>query len=126
MSAKECAGCDMAVFRCAVRVLRTQRQGFDYNFHNRITGGTSGLYAFWLDTGACLYVGETGDISRRMYQHRMSEHNPKLDDYFRAFQHQIEVSYAPLSQRTAAQRRHLERRLIAVLRPITNDAPQNP
>lgn len=84
------------------------------------------MYAFWLDTGACLYVGETGDISRRMYQHRMNEHNPKLDDYFRAFQHRVEVSYVALSQSTASQRRRLERRLIAVLRPFTNDTPQNP
>lgn len=110
----------MAVFRCAINVLRTRRRGFDYNFHNRVEPQTAGLYAFWLDTGACLYVGESQDISRRMYQHRFYEHNLKLMRYFKAFPQRIEVSYYTLQGSSPADRRQLERRLIDALRAFTN------
>jgi excinuclease UvrABC nuclease subunit len=110
----------MAVFCCALNVLRSRRRGFDYNFHNRFEKGVSGLYAFWLDSGACLYVGESGDIGSRMYQHRLSEHNSALQRYFKAFSRQIEVSYFILIDSTGADRRRLEQRLIVSLRPFTN------
>ena len=110
----------MAVFRCAINVLRTRRRGFDYNFHNRVEPQTAGLYAFWLDTGACLYVGMSTNISQRMYQHRMNEHNPDLENYFRAFSRRIEVSYIALRDRSAADLRRLEDKMIITLRPITN------
>lgn len=110
----------MAVFRCAINVLRTHKQGFDYNFHNRVEPGTAGLYAFWLDTGACLYVGESEDIGRRMYQHRFAQHNPDLRRFLKAFAQRIEVSYYTLQGSSQADRRQLERRLIDALRAFTN------
>lgn len=110
----------MTVFNCAVNVLQTRKQGFDYNFHNRVAPESSGLYAFWLDSGACLYVGMSTNISQRMYQHRMQEHNPFLESYFRAFSRRIEVSYITLRDRSAADLRQLEDKLISVLRPLTN------
>lgn len=110
----------MAVLRCAVNTLKTRRQGFDYNFHHRVNSGAGGLYAFWLKAGACLYVGQSRDLSRRLYQHRMNEHNADLEQYFRAFSQQIEVSYFALPNPDAADLPRLENRLIETLRPITN------
>lgn len=110
----------MAAVTCALNVLQTRKQGFDYNFHNRVEPDTGGLYAFWLDSGACLYVGMSTNISQRMYQHRMQEHNPDLDSYFRAFSRRIEVSYIALRDRSAADLRRMENKLISALRPITN------
>ena len=109
----------MAAYACAINALRTRRQGFDYNFHNR-TPDVGGLYAFWLDAGACLYVGMSTNISNRMYQHRMNEHNADLENYFKAFSQRIQVSYIALSDRSAADLRNLEDKLITALRPITN------
>ena len=109
----------MVVLQCAINALRNRRRGFDYNFHNRVENG-GGVYAFWLDTGACLYVGETDDISKRMYQHRMREHNRGLESYFIAFSQRIEVSYYVLQGRSRDDRRRLEHKLINALRPITN------
>ena len=110
----------MAVLRCAANTLKTRRQGFDYNFHHRVADGAGGLYAFWLNAGACLYVGQSRDLSRRLYQHRMNEHNSDLEGYFRAFSQQIEVSYFALPNPGEADLKRLEDRLIETLRPITN------
>lgn len=110
----------MAMLCGAVNALRTRRQGFDYNFHNRVEPGSGGLYAFWLDTGACLYVGLSSDLGRRIYQHRMNEHNPRLKSYFHSFARRIEVSYVVLPEHSAADLRRLETKLIRTLRPLTN------
>ena len=110
----------MAILRCAINALKSQRRGFDYNFHNRVESGAGGLYAFWLDSGACLYVGMSTNLSERMYQHRMNEHNSELEQYFRAFSQSVQVSYIALRERSSAELRALEDKLISVLRPITN------
>jgi len=109
----------MAVLQCAINALRDKKRGFDYNFHNRVEQG-GGVYAFWLNTAACLYVGESNAISRRMYQHRMREHNPDLERYFAAFSRRIEVSYYIVQEQSDRVRRQLENELIKALRPITN------
>lgn len=96
------------------------RQGFDYNFHNRVRTELPGLYAFWLDSGACLYVGQSWDIRERLYRHRMHETNRALERYFRAFPRRIRVSYIGLQGKRQADLDRLERRAIALLRPLTN------
>ena len=118
-------GCNMAVFKCVIRTLQTRRRGFDYNFHNRVATDTSGLYAFWLNGGACLYVGIATDIRRRMREHRLNTHNSRLERFFNAFPEIIEVSYIGLSDCTENQLRDLERRTVRALRPLTNVALQN-
>ena len=110
----------MAVFRCALHALRTRRRVFDYNFHNRVEPNASGLYVFWPDSGACLYVGQTTNIRRRMREHRTREDNPDLEEYFAAFGQRIEVSYIALRDRSVAELLRLEGKLIRVLRPFTN------
>lgn len=110
----------MAVFRCALRVLQTRRRIFDYNFHNRVEPDVSGLYVFWLDSGACLYVGQTTDIRTRMRQHRTREHNIDLERYFAAFGQRIHVSYIALRDCSVDELLRLERKLIRALRPFTN------
>ena len=114
----------MVVFRCAVNILRNRRHGFHYNFHH-LAPKVEGLYAFWLNTGACVYVGESGDISQRMYEHRMGKHNEDVERYFKAFARQIEVSYYVLQNSTGDDRRDLETRLIRALRPFTNRRQTN-
>ena len=78
----------------------------------------SGLYAFWLDTGACLYVGQSKDIKQRIYQHRHRETNGTLERYFHAFSRQIQVSYTELQDDNNVN--ELERKAIRALRPHTN------
>ncbi len=104
----------------AIDMLRTQRHGFDYNFHNRVTGNEGGLYAFWLSGGACLYVGMSTSIANRLRQHRMTEQNLDLEQYFNAFGRDVQVSYVPLPGRASAELRSAERRAIRILRPLTN------
>ena len=101
----------------AVDLLKRCRRAFDYNLHNRIRPGMSGLYAFWLDSGACLYVGQSKDIRQRIYQHRMRETNETLESYFHAFSRQIQVSYAVIPVTDVSR---LERDAIRRLRPRTN------
>lgn len=75
---KVCAGCDVKMFCHALNTLSHNRQGFDYHFHNRIGTDAEGVYAFWLTSGACLYVGMSANLRQRIYQHRMNEHNTAL------------------------------------------------
>ena len=109
----------MAVFRCIINALRVRRNPFSYNYHSQITIRTRGIYIFWLHS-CCLYVGISGDIGRRMYQHRMTEHNAKLERYFKAFSRDIEVSYFVLQDKSDVELRRFERKTIQFLRPITN------
>ena len=115
-------GFSVAVLKCVINVLRSQRLAFDYNFHNSVEAGVAGLYAFWLDSGACLYIGMSTNIKQRMYQHRLNEHNSNLESYFKAFAQRIEVSYIALHNRSGTDLRNLEKNLINVLRPLTNVA----
>lgn len=110
----------MAVFCCILQILRTRKRGFDYGFHHRVGPNVRGLYVFWLDTGACIYVGQSTNLGSRMRQHRMREDNPDLERYFAAFSQRIEVSYIALHGRSVAELLRLERKLIRVLRPFTN------
>ena len=109
----------MNIFRCALRTLRTRREGFRYGFHSQFASDAKGLYAFWLAGGACLYVGK-GNIRQRMYNHRMREHNGDLDRFFSAFERDIEVSYVRLDECSDLELRDLERNAIRTLRPVTN------
>ena len=114
----------MAVFRCIIDTLRVNKNPLDYNYHNRVDGHLSGLYAFWLSSGACLYVG-MGNIRDRIYQHRTSEHNLGLERFFKAFSQQIEVSFIALPSRSESEIQRFETRAIRHLRPLTNIASQN-
>lgn len=98
-----------------------KRRAFHYGFHNRIRGGLIGLYVFWVGK-ACLYVGKSTNISQRLYQHRMQEHNPHLERYFRAFANLIEVSYISQEECQSADLLSLEGSIVRTLRPITNVA----
>ncbi len=99
--------------------LRRRRRPFTYRFDQRIDDGVSGLYAFWLGP-SCLYVGMSMDISRRLHQHRIQEHNHLLSQYFRAWWNDIEASYVALSRRHPHELQRFERSLIKRLRPLTN------
>ena len=112
----------MVVACCAVNVLRTQRQGFDFGFHYRVQPGLRGLYAFWLSGGACRYGGMTTDIQQRIGRHRMSTHNTGLQRYFSAFYGEIMVSYVALPGHSESELRAMENKAIAKLRPFNNRA----
>ena len=102
--------------------LQSQHNPFNYGYYNRISNGVRGLYAFWLGSRCCLYVGRSTDIQVRMYGHIMQEHNPCLDEYFKAFPQDIEVSYVTLCGWSVAKLEHYEGELIKVLRAICNVA----
>ena len=102
--------------------LQSQRDPFNYNYHNRINSEVRGLYAFWLRSGCCLYVGRSKDIRDRMYKHIMQEHNLCLADYFNAFPQDIEVSYVILCGWSVAKLGQYEDELIEILRTICNVA----
>ena len=104
--------------------LQSQRDPFNYNYHNRINSEVRGLYAFWLGSRCCLYVGRSTDIQDRMYGHIMQEHNPCLDKYFKAFPHDIEVSYVTLCGWSVAKLEHYEGELIKVLRAFCKRCTQ--
>ncbi len=108
----------MAVLTCILSALRNGQRPFTYEFHKRVAA-VQGLYAFWLG-GKCLYVGESGNLSQRLYQHRMQEHNAKLKKYFRAYHGDIQVSYCHLPNEE--NRFLLERAAIRQLRPTANIA----
>lgn len=112
---------DEGIVCCIIDALQTRRSPFTYNYHNRVGGGKSGLYAFWCHR-ACLYVGISIDIARRIYQHRMTEHNDMLEQFFRAFAQDIEVSFVALDGRSDSELRCLEQKTIRILRPTTNKA----
>lgn len=108
----------------AIETLKVEREPFDYCFHNRVKQGQPGLYAFWLQAGACLYVGQSKDISRRLYQHRMHEHNPRLEKFFTTFPKDIQVSYVVLGNGRTRLRK-IEELAIHRLRPLTNISHRN-
>lgn len=107
------------IVACVLKVLRSRRRPFTYTYHKQVSSRTQGIYAFWLRR-RCLYVGISEDIQRRMYQHRMNEHNLRLERYFGAFSQEIEVSYIALSSIPYAKLRRLERKVISILRAATN------
>ena len=78
------------------------------------------MYAFWLASGACLYVGKSVELRRRLYQHRMQEHNPRLASYLRSFAANIEVSHVTSQDCGDIDVQRLETQLIHILRPLTN------
>lgn len=109
----------MAVIACIINALLTQRRPFTYNSHT-LVGAVRGIYAFWLDRSACLYVGKSEHIGSRLYQHRMQGHNEHLQRYFHAWPTDIEMSYVALSDHTPQEIGSFEQQAIALLRPITN------
>lgn len=110
----------MAILVCILAALRCRQGPFTFGFHAAVDA-VQGLYAFWLG-GKCLYVGESNNLRNRLYQHRMREHNPKLERYFNAYPRDIKASYVALSNHAAHERRALERQAIRYLRPATNIA----
>ena len=112
---------DSPIVGCVICALKTRRSPFTYNCHYRVGSGKGGLYAFWCNR-SCLYVGMSGDIARRIYQHRMTEHNPMLERFFGAFAQEIELSYVALNDISGTELRRLERKTIRILRPIANKA----
>lgn len=119
MNVRVSVGFDKAIIVCVLTALRSRRRRFTYTYHNQVRSGTRGIYAFWVRR-RCLYVGISGDIQRRMYQHRMNEHNPKLERYLEAFPQEIEVSYIALSDIPDTKLRRLEQKMIRILRTATN------
>ena len=105
---------------CVVQALRTNKEGFDYAYHERLERGVGGVYAFWLSSGACLYVGESRKLSERMYQHRMQETNKRLDGYFHRFGRKVEVSYRTLPEASKSDLLRIEKKVICILKPLTN------
>lgn len=105
---------------CVLGTLRTRREGFDYTYHDRVSPGLTGLYAFWLDDGACLYVGKSTNISNRLRRHKTREDNDRLKQWFNSFPFDIQVSYIGKSGEPGNEIASLEERAIHVLRPLTN------
>ena len=110
----------MAILICILAALRSRQGSFIFGFHAAV-GAVQGLYAFWLG-GKCLYVGESSNLRNRLYQHRMWEHNPKLERYFNAYPRDIMASYVALTNHAARERRALEKQVIRYFRPVTNIA----
>ena len=108
------------LFCCVLSALRTRREGFDYTYHDRVSPGLAGLYTFWLDDGACLYVGKSTDISVRLRRHKTREDNPQLKRWFRSFPFDIQVSYVGQLGESGEEITSLERRAVHALRPLTN------
>ena len=109
----------MAVIACIINALLSQRRPFAYNSHT-LVGAIRGVYAFWLDRSACLYVGKSEHIGLRLYQHRMQEHNERLQRYFHAWPTDIEMSYIALNDHTSGEIASFEQQAITLLRPIAN------
>lgn len=106
------------MIECIVKTLKRKRQPFTYRSHKALDRAACGVYAFWADS-CCLYVGKSVDIAARLYQHRMNEHNPKLSQFFRAW-NRIAVSYAVLNNPSDSELAACEREVIRYLRPLTN------
>ena len=111
-------------FPCVIDRLKSRRETFDFNYHQRVQQGLAGLYAFWLGTGACLYVGRSRDIRTRIYQHRTNEGNEELDSYFKAFVSWIDVSYIGCRDEMGARLEAMEDQAIQFLQPLTNKTLQ--
>ena len=60
---------------------------------HKVVDPLPGLYAFWV-RGACLYVGMTANLERRILEHETAEDNPALGRYFGAYPGEIKVSIA--------------------------------
>ena len=105
---------------CVLGVLRSRREGFDYTYHDRVSPGLAGLYAFWLDDGACLYVGKSSDISGRLRQHKTREDNYELKRWFHSFPLDIQVSYVGQLGEPGDDIASLEEQVIHMLRPLAN------
>ena len=107
--------------RQVLAVLRGRREEFHYTFADQVAAGLMGLYAFWLESGACLYVGQSIDIRRRLRDHKLREDNATLERWFRAFAREIQVSYVGKPRHlTGSVIASLEERAIHALRPLTN------
>ena len=111
--------CDLSSAAELAHCLRDRRRPFTHGFDARIGRETRGPYAFWLNS-ACLYIGMSISIRRRIYQHRKQEHNEKLERYFKAFWQNIEASFVPLAGKSESELRDAERAAIRVLRPRAN------
>ena len=97
--------------------LTRDRVPFGYASYERVAE-TPGLYCFWI-RGACLYVGMSGNLKRRLQQHCTAEDNPILRDHFRVYSGEVEISivYRDVS---ADELRKIESRAISKLHPIAN------
>lgn len=111
-------GVAVVVPACILNALRFGQRPFTYSFHSTVAT-VQGLYAFWLN-GKCLYVGESRNLQQRLYQHRMQEHNTKLEQYFNVYARDIRASYVVLDD--GQDRLALEREAIRYLRPVANIA----
>ena len=99
--------------------LRVRRSPFTYVFHTYIHANQKGVYAFWLQQ-LCLYVGMSKDLRKRIYVHRIREHNVRLGRYLSAFAQDIEVAYVALKVNSDQELKELEKETIRFLRPATN------
>lgn len=90
---------------------------FGYNTHEYVNE-SPGLYCFWV-RGACLYVGMSSNLKRRLQQHCTAEDNPILNDHFSSYNSEIRLSLVYRNV-PADELRRLESRVISELRPIAN------
>ena len=90
---------------------------FGYRSYERVDE-MPGLYCFWI-RGACLYVGMSTNLKRRLQQHCTAEDNPILKDHFRVYSSEVRLSFACRDVPVDDLRR-LESQAISKLRPIAN------
>lgn len=100
-----------------VSILTKDSVPFGYSSHESVNE-SPGLYCFWL-RNACLYVGMSTNLKRRLIQHCTMEDNPILKSHFHTYANEISLS---LAYKNVAEKdlRSLESRAISKLRPLAN------
>lgn len=77
-----------------------------------------GLYCFWV-RGACLYVGMSMNLRRRLREHCEAEDNVQLAEYFETYGSEIGV-VTVYHDAPEARLRELESEAIRRMRPLAN------
>ena len=96
------------------RKMALSRYNLDY-----IPSNIGGVYAFWYRVnGRCVYVGMATNIKERLRTHWRNSHNKKLKQWIRAFGGSMDICYLPVNY---GRIRRVERRLIKMWRPETNN-----
>ena len=90
---------------------------FGYRSYEHVAE-TPGLYCFWIRR-ACLYVGMSTNLKRRLQQHCTAEDNPILKDHFRVYSSEVRLSLAYRNV-PVDELRKLESQAISKLHPIAN------
>lgn len=86
--------------------------------HYESVDESPGLYCFWV-RGACLYVGMSTNLKKRLQSHCMAESNTILKQHFDVYKNEIDLSIVYVDG-TVEQLCELERQAISKLHPIAN------